>query len=228
MSNRKESPLRILVEVDDSAGRGYQINVQDGPIRSIIQRKPPIPDIGTAMRLAHDIFDETNEKRYGGKLLAENCVGFDNEAVRVNSKQDVNARRFLHDLEKGDFSVVRPAAMDAQAIRDANIRVERKGVVDGKESIKINITNTGLFLTLFTISREHDSEMPDAKEMIKGYCRLLASRGYGKSATEIKEELDSMSEDAGTAWIERTMDIYNVTDDDLNYLAYMYLRKDKD
>ncbi len=228
MSEQKGSPLRIVVEADEKRGRGYQIHVQDGPINQIIQRNPPILDIGTAINLAHDIFDETNKTRYGGKLLAENCVGFDNEAVRVNSAWDVNARRFLHDIEKGDFSRIRPAAMDAKEIRDANIQVERKGVVDGKESINIKITNTGLFLTIFTISRQHDDEMPTAKEMIKGYCQLLASRGYGKSATEIKAELDAMSEDAGTAWIERTMDLYHVTDDDLNYLAYMYLRQAKD
>ena len=72
MSEQKGSPLRIVVEADEKRGRGYQIHVQDGPINQIIQRNPPILDIGTAINLAHDIFDETNKTRYGGKLLEEN------------------------------------------------------------------------------------------------------------------------------------------------------------
>ncbi len=104
------------------------------------------------------------------------------------------------DNNKHDKSL---AALHAQ-IAPSQEPMTRTMIIDGKEEVMLSARG----LMLFSFYAWRDDRKPNGKQFLKEYCRLLATRKYGGTASEIFKALEAMSKDEGAAWMQHTFDQY--------------------
>lgn len=212
--------MKIVIEKNAAKGIGYQIVLQDDPFYKVYQEGAELMDLQKACGFARFLLDEYNQA-HGTDYAPENTIGIDEEAFEANARRDVNAARGWKEIKQGKLQDLSYSPMDAEEIYRSQTKVERGGMKNGAQQMKINITPEGLFLTILQVVIEHPSDVDVAlySKIVDGFCRLIASRGYGKGAAQIRTDIDRMDKNQAITWAHYTIAQYRVTPDDFNILA---------
>lgn len=216
--------MNIIIEKSQTTPRGYQIRYQNGPVNKVYTEEV-FYDLHTAMKHA-EMMLEAHNSQYNEKCTAKDCIGFDEEALEANERFDLNAKRMLKKIRKGKFDEVRPSPTNAKRVTDAHIKIKRGPAKAGEpQKISINITTQGLFMTMLQVAIEKDENKgitktkKEMQSVLRGFCKLLAVRGYGKGAAEIEQEVTAMTRDELISWFDVVCNHYNVSEDDMKIIV---------
>lgn len=195
--------MRLLFELNQRHGRGYQVHLIMPPVDSVYDSEPmTLYEAGECAAVA---IDEIN-KGMGTNYQLLEVVSITDEALQANSTSDLASMKILRDIKKHNFEHVYPAPTQPDF---------KKTIIDGEETYLMN--GRGAALTCYFSWK--DDKLPKARQFLESYCRLIASRGAKGGATALFRKLDAMSRADGTAWIKETYGQY--IDDGSEVIALM-------
>jgi len=181
--------MRITLELNQKFGHGYQIHMVNGPVDSVYNAEPlKMTEAGGHVAWMVERMNKvmgTNYEPHEVLRIAHNAL--------VANKDEFMSRRFLKDIETGRYELTKPP-------EQADYMMVNSG-----EAL---LSERGILLYAYTSWPNEGKKDDKSKAFLHGYCRLLASKGYGGSAGAILQELHAMDVDGGIAWCKKTFAKY--------------------
>lgn len=191
--NKKDTPMKAVLELNKKFGKGYQGHLIMGPLDSVIDCEPfTLYEAAQGMKMA---IDEIN-KSTGSHYELQKVMSITDEALRANKDRDFASAKVLHDIDSGTMKYTIPETYDY-----------KHAEIDGKDEVLF----TGRGTVLLTYFSWLDDKTPKAKECLKRYCEYLALHGGGP-ATPLFNSLLKMDKDSGADWIKATYGRYILDD----------------
>lgn len=185
----------INLELNQKFGKGYQIRVIHGPVNQVYDKEPF--NLNEAAKCA-TVTLELFQKEFGETFDPDEVIGITDEALEVNRKYDIASAQFFKDVKSGSFNYCQPAPIpDAIPGEGEEMLLSARGVL------------------LFSYLTWKEERTKPAQRFMMRYCQLLASRGYGKGAAQIFNDMDKMDKDSGCEWIRETYQKYTHNDEEV-------------
>ena len=184
--------MQIKIELNQKFGKGYQVRIIHGPINQVYDKEPMnLNEAAQCAAVALDVF----KNDLGETFNPDEVISITDEALEVNRKHDIASAQFFKDIRSGAFKYCQPAPVpDVTKGEDDEMLLSARGVL------------------LFSYLTWIEEKTEPAKKFMLRYCQLLASRGYGKGATQIFREMNAMDKNSGCAWIRQTYKEYTHND----------------
>lgn len=181
---------KIALEYNDVQGKGYKVHViYSGFDRSFTDDALSFYDALAAANILLDCINDELGTSYG---LHETLI-IDAAGVDANEKTDFGSRWLKRHIS-------------AQNAEDRDFRTE---IIDGKEEDVM--TARGVIMTCYCAARDEDNEK--CKTAVKGFCRMIAAKGYKGGASALYSELMTTKETIdGLRIIKDLYDEYNPDD----------------
>lgn len=184
----QSTPLMITLETNKRMGHGFQLLIHmdnhevlcDSAAYSMLQ----------AISFASSLIQDFNQEFDTAYDLQE-VVVVRRDALIAN-RDDLMSRRMLNRIE-----------MDEE-INTPDHEPEHREDENGDDWVSERGALVFAYGTWFDDGQPEDKRM----QLLRGYCRLLASKGYGGSATQIFEQLQLMDDNEGMCWCRNTYDGY--------------------
>lgn len=197
MQTLKKGEMRVFInlELNQKFGRGYQIRVIHGPVNQVYDKEPyNLNEAAQRAKVTLEIF----QKELGEIFDPDEVIGITGEALEVNRRYDIASAQFFKDVKSGAFNYCQPAPIpDVMPGDGEEMLLSARGVL------------------LFSYLTWNEERTEPAKKFMMRYCQLLASRGYGKGATQIFDDMDKMDKDSGCEWIRKTYEKYTHNDEEV-------------
>lgn len=179
--------LTIRLEENQKYGHGYQLHIQT-PVQSWVydQEELSLTDAGGYV----GIFLEDYNKKFGTAYEPHEVLRTNHEGLEAN-RDDFMSRKMLKDLGTGEGRYIAPPAEP-----------------EYKEDESGEVWLSGRGTLIFAYGSWFDEGRKDDKgaKFLRGYCRLLAGKGYGGTATQIFKRLKRMDIKNGLRWCRDTYD----------------------
>lgn len=178
--------MKVILELNQKFGHGYQIHTFDPPMDSVYDAEPL--SLADAGGYATWMLEEMN-KQLGTSYDPHEVLSIARTGLEAN-KGEFLSRRFLRDIETKAFTLSKP-------VENLDYAVEENG--------EVTLSGRGVLLYAYTSWNDEGRNKEDkGAKFLHSYCRLLASKGYGGSASEIFQKLKAMNKQTGVHWCKAT------------------------
>lgn len=177
--------MKITLELNKRFGRGYQIHIIHPPIDSVYDAESlSLTDAGGH---AAWMLEELN-KQLGTCFEPYEVVSIAHDGLEAN-KDEFMSRRFLRDIETGAHELSRPAEQS-----DYTFNEKGEAMLSGR----------GVLIYAYASWVDDGKKDDKGAKLLRGYCRLLAGKGYGGGAGEIFRKIKGMELKTGIDWCKAT------------------------